>query len=145
MINIINHKTDYALMAKTNPVYLTAKTAVCLMAEAGIPHADDIVQKLGIGENGAVPGIPDPEMILGNAMVVEAKYRTMCRLIEKTGCPVNVDLPCGYTPKALHMSAKGIRFIGLDLPIVVQEIEPIIRSLSDHPDRINFCGVDATN
>ena len=141
----MNHETDYTLMARTNPVYLTAKTAVCLMAEAGIPHAEDIVQKLGIGGNGPVPGIPDPEMILGNALVVEAKYRTMCRLIEETGCPVNVDLPCGYTPKALHMSAKGIRFVGLDLPIVAQEIEPIIRSLADHPDRFRFCGVDATN
>ena len=65
----MNLETDVTLLAGTNPVYLTAKTAVCLMAEAGIPHADEIVQKLGIGENGSVPGIPDPEMVLGNALV----------------------------------------------------------------------------
>ena len=75
-------ETDYALLAKTNPVFLTAKTAVCLMAEAGIPYAADIVQKLGMEGNGSVPGMTDPDMILGNAIVVETKYRTMCRLIE---------------------------------------------------------------
>ncbi|MBR3051515.1 MAG: anti-sigma factor antagonist, partial [Selenomonadaceae bacterium] len=41
--------------------------------------------------------------------------------------------------------AKGFRFVGLDLPIVVQEMEPIIRSLAANPERVSFCGVDATN
>ena len=141
----MNYETDYDLLARTNPVYLTAKTAVCLMAEAGIPYAAEIVQKLGMEGNGAVPGMTDPDMILGNAIVVEAKYRTMCRLIEETGYRVNVDLPCGYTPKALYMKEKGLRFIGLDLPIVAQEAEPIIKSLSGHAETIRFCGIDATN
>ena len=38
-----------------------------------------------------------------------------------------------------------MRFIGLDLPIVVQEIEPIIRSLTTSSDEISFHGIDATN
>ena len=141
----MKHETDYALLARTNPVFLTAKTAVCLMAEAGIPYAADIVQKLGMEGNGAIPGMTDPDMILGNAVVVETKYRTMCRLIEETGYQVNVDLPCGYTPKALYMKEKGLRFIGLDLPVVAQEVEPIIKSLSNNCETIRFCGIDATN
>lgn len=141
----MKYETDYSLLARTNPVFLTAKTAVCLMAEAGIPYSAEIVRKLGLEGKGVIPGMSDPDMILGNAIVVEAKFRTMCLLIEETGCPVNVDLPCGYTPKALHMSEKGIRFIGLDLPIVAREVEPIIKTLSDRPDGIRFCGVDATN
>ncbi len=32
-----NNKMDYRAIA--NPVYMTAKTAVCLMADAGIPGA----------------------------------------------------------------------------------------------------------
>ena len=92
----MNYETDYTLLARTTPVFLTAKAAVCLMAEAETPYAADIVQKLGMEGNGSVPGMTDPDMILGNAIVVETKYRTMCRLIEETGYRVNVDLPCGY-------------------------------------------------
>ena len=126
--------------ARTNPVFMTAKTAVCLMAKAGIPDADSIVDRMG-----PMPGMTDPEMILGNALVVEAKYRTMCRLIQESGYMTNVDLPCGYTPKALHITERGLRFVGLDLPIVAEEIGPILLSLAAHPERIQFHGVDATN
>lgn len=87
----------------------------------------------------------DAGMLLGNALVVEAKYRTMLRLIEASGYRINVDLPCGYTPKALHLTAKGFQFIGLDLPIVAGEVGPILTSLADHPERMRFEGVDATN
>lgn len=129
--------------AIVNPVYLTAKTAVCLMADAGIPGAEEIVRKLNV--NSADLGMTDAEMMLGNELVVEAKFRTMCRLIEETGIQTNVDLPCGYTPKALHMTEKGLRFVGMDLPIVAQEIAPILLSLTSHPERIQIHGVDATN
>lgn len=134
---------EYSAQARTNPVYLTGKTAVCLMADAGITDADKIVDKLRL--NTGELGMPDPEMMLGNELVVEAKYRTMCRLIENTGIQTNVDLPCGYTPKAVHMSEKGLCFVGLDLPIVAQEVEPVILSLAAHPELIRIQGADATN
>ncbi len=137
----MKNDTDYR--AIVNPVYLTAKTAVCLMADAGIPGAAAIVRKLNVSSSDF--GMADPDMMLGNELVVEAKYRTMCRLIEKTGIQTNVDLPCGYTPKALHMTEKGLRFVGLDLPIVAQEVAPIILSLASYPERLQIHGVDATN
>ena len=126
--------------AITNPVFMTAKTAVSLMAEAGITDADKIVDRLD-----PIPGMTDPDMILGNALVVEAKYRTMCRLIQESGYSINVDLPCGYTPKALRLTERGLRFVGLDLPIVADEVGPILLSLAMHPDLMQFHGVDATN
>ena len=43
------------------------------------------------------------------------------------------------------MTEKGLRFIGLDLPIVVQEFSPVISSLAKYPNRISLCEVDATN
>lgn len=136
-----NNKMDYRAIA--NPVYMTAKTAVCLMADAGIPGAEKIAQKLNL--NSSDLGMKDPEIMLGNELVVEAKYRTMCRLIEETGFRTNVDLPCGYTPKALRMTEKGMRFVGLDLPIVAQEVSPILLPLAAHPDMIQINGIDATN
>lgn len=136
-----NNKIDYRAIA--NPVYMTAKIAVCLMADAGIPGAEEIAQKLNL--NSSDLGITDPEIMLGNELVVEAKYRTMCRLIEDTGFRTNVDLPCGYTTKALRMIEKGLRFVGLDLPIVAQEVKPIIISLASHTEQIQIHGIDATN
>ncbi len=134
-----------SIQARVNPVYLTAKTAVCLMAQAAIQDADKIVHVLGLENNAPLKNKMDAETILGNALVVEAKYRTMCRLIEESGYPICVDLPCGYTPKAIHMTERGRRFVGLDLPIVVQEAEPIIRKLADCAESMSFHGVDATN
>ena len=131
--------------ARTNPVFLTAKTAICLMAQAGIPDAAAITRCLGLEKNEPLQAMPDADTILGNAVVVEAKYRTMCRLIENSGYHTCVDLPCGYTPKAIHLTKKNFRFIGLDLPVVVQEVAPIIYSLVSRPKNISFYGVDATN
>ena len=136
---------DYSAQARTNPVFMTAKTAVCLMAQAGIPDAAEIARQLELGSAAEVSGMKDSGTLLGNEMVVEAKYRTMCGLIEASGYRINVDLPCGYTPKALHLTAKGLRFIGLDLPIVAGEAGPILSTLADHPERMRFEGVDATN
>ena len=141
----MNQENDYSLLARTNPVFLTAQTAVRLMAEAGIADATEIVGALKKENTASAPVLNDPDMVLGNAIVVEAKYRTMCRLFEMSGLKTNVDLPCGYTPKALHLTEKGFRFIGLDLPIVADEMKQIIPVMSKHPDRIAFHGVDATN
>ena len=102
----MNKEIELSAEARTNPIFLTAKTAACLMADAGIPDADSIVSRLDI--QSADLGMSDPDMMLGNELVVEAKYRTMCRLIEETGIRTNVDLPCGYTPKAIHMSDKAM-------------------------------------
>ena len=140
-----DHYVDYNAQARTNPVFMTAKTAVCLMAQAGIPDAAEIARRLGLSSAAEVSGMKDAETLLCNELVVEAKYRTMGRLIEAAGFRINVDMPCGYTPKALHLTAKGLRFLGLDLPIVAGEAGPILTGLADHPERMRFEGIDATN
>ena len=136
-------ETDYNAQAKANPVFMTAKTAIYFMNQAGLTDSSKIVDALKL--DGKIFQGADSNTLIGNALVVEAKYRTMCRLIENSGCHTCVDLPCGYTPKALHLTEKGFRFIGLDLPIVVQEFEPIIKSLAANKNFMTFHGVDATN
>ncbi|MBQ7197701.1 MAG: STAS domain-containing protein [Selenomonadaceae bacterium] len=141
----MNCELNYSVKARINPIFFTAKTAICLMAKAGIPDADKIVHCLKLEDNQPLQNMADSDTILGNAIVVEAKYRTMCSLIEKSGYNICVDLPCGYTPKAIHLTEKNFRFIGLDLPIVAEEFSPIIQSLAAYPKNISFSGVDATN
>ena len=139
------HTNEYNTQARANPVFMTAKTAVCLMARAGIEDSVIIRDQLGLQDDTPLQSMADADVILGNVLVVEAKYRTMCRLIEDSGYHFCVDLPCGYTPKALRMTEKGLRFVGLDLPIVAQEAGPVLRSLAPCPERMSFSGVDATN
>jgi anti-anti-sigma factor len=71
----------------------------------------------------------------------------MGKLAEGSGYPTEVDLPCGYTPRAIEFSRKGKRFVGLDLPAAIADAEPAIRSLidEDKQDLVRFEGVDATN
>ena len=144
-MKMMDHTDEYNTQARANPVFMTAKTAVCLMARAGIEDSVIIRDRLGLQDDTPLQSMADADVILGNVLVVEAKYRTMCRLIEDSGYHVCVDLPCGYTPKALRMTEKGLRFIGLDLPIVAQEAGPVLRSLAACPERMSFSGVDATN
>lgn len=141
----MEYEAEHRIQAQANPVFVTAKTAVCLMEQAGIPDAGAIARSLGLDKDEFLHGMADFNTVLGNALVVEAKYRTGCSLIEDSGYHVSVDLPCGYTPKALRMTEKGMRFVGLDLPIVAEEVDPILRSLAKQPERMSFHGIDATN
>jgi len=81
------------------------------------------------------------------ALLIETRYRTMGILAEKSGCDVCVDLPCGYTPRAIEFAEKNIPFIGMDLPAAIKEAEPAILSLLDDEKKklVKFRGVDATN
>lgn len=64
---------------------------------------------------------------------------------KRVGYNTCVDLPCGYTPKAFHLTEKRLRFVDLYLSVFVQEVAPIIHSLVNHSELISFWEVDATN
>ena len=81
-------------MARTNPVFVTAKTAVYLMAQAEIPDAERIVRSLKIENKEPLQDLSGSSVILGNALAVEAKYRTLCSLIMNSSYRTCVSL-CG--------------------------------------------------
>lgn len=84
--------------------------------------------------------------MIHNIIVLETRFRTMGALAEETGF-TEVDLPCGYTPRAIEFARKGKKFVGLDLPAAIAEAEPTIMSLIDENQRhlVHFAGCDATN
>ena len=71
----------------------------------------------------------------------------MGKLARESGFPVHVDLPCGYTPRAIEAAEHGIEYIGMDLPAVISEMSGIIPSLLGEKKRdlVRFRAVDATN
>ena len=70
----------------------------------------------------------------------------MARLAEESGGTL-VDLPCGYTPRAIEFAKKGLSYYGLDLPAVIQEAAEKIPALIPPEQRklVRFQAVDATN
>lgn len=46
---------------RTNPVFMTAKTAICLMAKAELAGAEAIVRALGLENNEPLQEMPDEE------------------------------------------------------------------------------------
>ena len=77
---------------------------------------------------------------------MEIRYVTNGKLAKESGF-TEVDLPCGFTPRALEFAKSGKKFVGMDLPATINEIEPAVMSLlnEDQKKLVNFEGVDATN
>ncbi len=142
-------KKDQALLEKTNPVFNTAKMTLFQMARSGNPHAAAIMKKMGLtadtqkSKSFSMP----PEEEITFRIVLETRYQMMGKLARESGFPVHVDLPCGYTPRAIETAEEGRKYIGLDLPAVISEMSGIIPSLLDgeKQELVRFCAVDATN
>lgn len=138
------------VLERTNPVFNTAKMTLFQLIGSGNQDAAALVGKLGLTfedtQNSATSAAL-PEQLVVSTVCMESRYRTMAKLAEEARCSVNVDLPCGYTPRAIEFSRKGLRFIGLDIPAAIAEAEPAIMSLiePDRRDLVSFAGVDATN
>ncbi len=144
-----NEKKDQALLEKTNPVFNTAKMTLFQLARNGNPNAVAIMKKMGLTEDTqksksfSMP--PDEEITF--RIVLETRYLTMGKLARESGFPVLIDIPCGYTPRAIETAEDGRQYLGLDLPAVIADMSELIPSLLDEKKRdlVRFCAVDATN
>ena len=137
---------DQNFLERINPVFNTAKMTLFQLASTGDENASEIAEKLNLTREGTQDDIT-PDELMTNSIILETRYRTMGALAEKSGYATEVDLPCGYTPRAIEFAKKGIKFVGLDLPAAINEAGPVITSLVDEDKRrlVRFDGVDATN
>ncbi len=140
---------DYALLEKVNPVFNTAKMTLFQLAANGDADAATLAKRMGLTldatQNSATTKA-SPEQVMGGTIMLEIRYRTMARLAEESGFTL-VDLPCGYTPRAIEFAKKGLPYYGLDLPAVIHEAAEKIPALIP-PERrafAHFRAVDATN
>ncbi len=133
------------LFYAVNPVFATAKGCLALLSHTGIKEAADLANTIDT----TVRSSSDTPPEIGRAYMVsnEARYHIGNIMAAESGCNVIVDLPCGYVPRGLAVSGKGMTFYGFDLPAVIEELEPAIRSIaSDEQNRLmHFAAVDATN
>ena len=143
-------KETQALREIVNPVFNTAKMTLFQLASAGDEDAKKLVEKLNItfeATQNSVITESSKNQLLWESLFYEIRFRTMNAMIESSGFDVEVDLPCGYTPRAIQFSRNNKKYVGLDLPATIYEAEPAVMSLIDENKRslVKFYSVDATN
>lgn len=143
-------RVNLDVMERANPIFNTAKTTLFLLGSSGNEDAKILAHELGLSfdsTQNAGTNKTTEDTFITTMIVLETRYRTMNILAEKSGCDVDIDLPCGYSARALSYARKGKRFIGLDLPAAIQEVKPKIMRLIDAGKRdfVRLSAVDATN
>lgn len=132
---------------RVNPIYTTGKGTTACLAKAGNMNAAAIIGKMDVSEL-ASSKQEVPEIIRKcYAVALESRYEISNEMIRRADKPYVVDLPSGYTPRAFSTAEEGRTYIGIDLPIVADEIGPIVSSLipAELSDRSAYYGADATN
>ena len=134
---------------RVNPVYTTGKDTTGCLAQAGNRDAISIVSRMDLSELNERAGVAGvPEIIRkGYAIALEARYEISNEMILRENHPWVIDLPSGYTPRAFCMTRKGKHYIGFDLPVVTDDIGPIVSELlpAEFKGQAEYYGVDATN
>ena len=140
---------DYALLERVNPVFHTAKMTLIQLAANGDSDAAVLAENMGLTREATQNSANTtalPEQVLGGTIMLESRYRTMANLAEASGYTL-VDLPCGYTPRAIAFAKKGLPYYGLDLPVVIREISERVKAMVPPEERelVHYREVDATN
>ena len=137
------------LRERTNPVFNTAKATLLQLAQAGHADAAMMAEKLGLDLAGMTYS-DERKKAMGqsNVATLELRYRSMNAFIQATGAKTVVDLPCGYTPRALEDFIADKRYIACDLPAVAEEMGPLVdKMLAERGQKrdVAYHGVDGTN
>ena len=149
LFNFDEIKVDTELLERANPIFNTAKMTLYQLAASGDEDSIRMVEKLGLTDStqNSATTTSDAVKLLIESLLMDMRYHTIEKLAMAEGDFTEIDLPCGYLPKALRFTKAGHRFVGLDLPATIAEVEPAINALLNEEQKkmVRFAGVDATN
>ena len=152
MDNIFNFEgieINQDLLERTNPIFDTARMTLYQLAAAGHDDAKAVAKRLNLTredtQDSETVKADDDDLFI-NSIIMDVRYFTNGKIAKESGFTV-VDLPCGFTPRALEFAKNGNKFVGMDLPATINEVQPAIMSLLDDEQKklVSFEGVDATN
>lgn len=151
---------DNDILARINPVYKNEQEYLKHLAAAGIDGAIKLYEALDFSETVGAPGEITPELaslsdtpglspeLIEKCIEIadEARFLMTNEMIRGYEFTNVVELPCGYTPRGLQLVNEGYKYIGLDLPIVISDIGPAVRAMSEsYSHRAAYRPMDATN
>lgn len=144
---------DYRSMV--NPTYLTAKFTLYMLASAGNEDAKRIIDVLGLQDDlirnrpkeneSSISRQELKALMAGTSVAVEARYAAVSRYILGEGYKNLLDIACGYTPRSIFCAKEGIDYVGLDVPVVAEELQAMAVEMGIVKDHPAYMGGDATN
>ena len=69
----------------------------------------------------------------------------MTRLLESGEYTSLLDIACGYTPRSISCARAGIDYVGLDVPVVAEELQKYAAEIGLQGTHPVYVGGDATN
>lgn len=151
---------DKDILTRINPVYKNEQEYLKHLASAGVSSALKLYETLEFNELLGAPGEVTPDFaslsqdqdispaLIENCLEIadEARFLMTNEMIRGYEATNIIEIPCGYTPRGLIMANEGYKYIGLDLPVVISDIGPAIRSMSEnYSHRAIYKCMDATN
>ncbi len=129
-----------------NPVYTTAKGTVLILAGTGDRDARALLPYVGADEIRNKRTSPD-EIINCYKIAQLARYEINNQAALRSGAPVIVDLPSGYSPRGFRAASAGRQYFGFDLPVVIDVMKTAAEKTMTPEQRAlaKYCAVDATN
>ena len=123
MINFEGIEIDQELLERTNPIFNTARMTLFQLAAAGHDDAKALAESLNLTREDTQDSKTvkaDEDDLFINSIIMDVRYFTNGKLAKESGFTV-VDLPCGFTPRALEFAKNGKRFVGMDLPATIND------------------------
>ncbi len=145
---------EQELREVVNPVFNTAKSCIQLNAEAGEEDSIRLLEALGFDSFGShITSKRIPKIVVNQVLkllpaymiLVEGRFQMTNNLIDSRKDMQVLDLPCGYTSRGIRLSKQGRRYIGLDLPAVIDELLPAVKSIIGDNPNVSYHATDATN
>ena len=136
------------LRERTNPSFNAAKSALIYLMGAGDQDAAMMAKELHIEPDEVFQGGQQAALSLGMMAQVDAFHEIMDQFLAAGPEQTIVDLGCGYTPRALWEGLSAKRFIGCDLPIVIDDMKPLMNKLlagKNRPASAEYKAADFTN
>ena len=131
------------IMEKSNEAFQTAKLTSYWLYLAGIPEAVEYAKLIGIDATDPSV-IPYHEVMCEiNPIIHEIRYKAINEHIRSSGCRNVLDIACGYSPRGMLLAREGYHYIGLDLPVVAEQVAPAVRDAG--LSGLSYIGADATD
>ena len=121
--------------ALVNPTHCTAKTTAIALSNAGNMDARRMITDLKIASSMV---IPEKE-----SSTITARYAAVSKILEAGTYKCLLDIGCGYSPRFMFCERAGIRYVGIDLPIIAEDLQKYANA--SEGKRSVFVGGDATN
>lgn len=144
------------LRADVNPSFNTARQTLSMLAEIGNENAEKYLELLNQKEEfleadnendvNKLLTKEDMERITYAMLVgVESRYEAIGAYFKKSGYQNMLDIACGYVPRAIEVIRDGKDYVGVELPIVAEEMKKLGKHFFENHQHDVYVSGDATN